>query len=375
MGEKVSIVRCPTYNYPRILSEVRNVLKLLGGMRAYVRKGDKVLLKPNLLSAKHPNRWVTTHPLIVKAVAQLVQEEGGIPSIGDSPAIGSIHRVASQTGMKKVADELGCPLMEFEKVAQIRTRYDYTFRRIELAKAALETDVIINLPKVKTHGMMLLTIGVKNIFGCIPGIRKAQWHLKAGTDHFYFAGMLVELCQIVKPTLTIVDGIVAMEGNGPSNGTPHPLGLILAGGNPLSLDVTISRILGVPPEKLPTTQAAKKRGFEGTDPEHIEVLGKRVEDICIPNFRLPERFDLEWKLPVFIKRPLKKIFIPRPMVEGRRCTGCGTCADLCPPKAISLFGSKVSIDYGRCIRCYCCQEVCPEGAVYFKDGWAGRFTS
>jgi uncharacterized protein (DUF362 family)/Pyruvate/2-oxoacid:ferredoxin oxidoreductase delta subunit len=375
MKSHVAIVRCFTYDYLQVLAGVREVLEPLGGLRAFVKRGDKVLLKPNLLSGKHPDKCVTTHPALVKAVAQLVQEVGGVPAIGDSPGVGGLGRVATQAGIAEVADAVGCPLVELTGVAEIMTGDDYTFRRIELAQAVLEADVVINLPKVKTHSQTLLTLGVKNIFGCIPGMRKAQWHLKAGTDHTYFAGMLAELCQIVKPALTIVDGITGMEGEGPGNGDPRPLGLILAGGNPFALDTTICRIVGVPVEELLTVQAARQRGFEGTDPKQIEILGQRIEDIEVTPFLLPRRFDVQWNLPGFIKRPLKNIFTPKPIIKRDLCKVCGVCAEVCPPQAISLSDKKMEIDYHKCIRCYCCQEVCPEGAVRFQEGWVRRLAS
>jgi uncharacterized protein (DUF362 family)/Pyruvate/2-oxoacid:ferredoxin oxidoreductase delta subunit len=375
MAEKVSITRCTKYTYSHVLAGVRDALKPLGGIKAYVKRGDRVMLKPNLLSAKHPDRCVTTHPSIVKAVAQLVQEVGGIPAIGDSPAVGGLRRVAAQAGIAEVADELGSPLVEFKEVAEIKTDEAYTFRRFELAKAVLEADVVINLPKVKTHSQTLLTLGVKNTFGCIPGMRKAKWHLKAGTNHAYFAGMLAELCQIVKPALTIADGVIGMEGDGPGSGDPRPLGLILAGVNPLALDATICQIIGVPPEELPTIQAARQRGFEETNPKQIEILGLRLEEVQVAPFRLPARFDAQWNLPGFIKRPLKNVFVPKPRVDRDLCGKCGACAEVCPPQAISLSNKKVRIDYRKCIRCYCCQEVCPEGAVHLQEGWAARLSS
>jgi uncharacterized protein (DUF362 family)/Pyruvate/2-oxoacid:ferredoxin oxidoreductase delta subunit len=344
-------------------------------MKAFVRRGDRVLLKPNLLTAKQPERCVTTHPALVKAVAQLVQEAGGIPAIGDSPAVGGLHRTAAQAGIAEVANEMGCPLLEFKEVAEIRSDEACTFRLFELAKAVLEADVVINLPKVKTHSQTLLTLGVKNIFGCIPGMRKAQWHLKAGIDHAYFAGMLAELCHIVKPVLTIADGVIGMEGDGPSNGDSRQLGLILASGNPFALDTTICRIIGVPPEDLLTIQAARERGFQGTDPKQIKVLGQEIGDIGVTPFRLPARFDMQWNLPGFIKRPLKNFLVPKPRVDRDLCRVCGVCAEVCPPQAISFDEKRVLIDYRRCIRCYCCQEVCPEGAMRLQEGWIRRLVS
>jgi uncharacterized protein (DUF362 family)/Pyruvate/2-oxoacid:ferredoxin oxidoreductase delta subunit len=373
--QKVSIVPCSDYAYAQVVAGVRAVLEPLGGMEAFVTRGDRVLLKPNLLSGKHPDKCVTTHPSLVKAVAQLVQEAGGIPAIGDSPGVGDLHHVAAQARITEVAEELGCPLVEFKDVAEIKTDAAYTFRRFELAKAVLETDVIINLPKVKTHTQTLFTLAVKNTFGCIPGMRKAQWHLKAGNNHAYFAGMLAELCQIVKPALTVVDGVNGMEGDGPSNGDPRQLGLILAGANPHALDVTICQIIGVLPEELLTLQAAHERGFEGTDPKQIEVLCQSIEDVGVVPFRLPRRFYIKRKLIAFLKLPLRNIFTPKPIINRDLCKACGACAEVCPPQAISLSKKKVVIDYRQCIRCYCCQEVCPEGAVRLQEGVVQRLVS
>jgi uncharacterized protein (DUF362 family)/Pyruvate/2-oxoacid:ferredoxin oxidoreductase delta subunit len=375
MAEKVAIARCADYAYPGVLAGVKDALKPLGGMKAFVQRRDRVLIKPNLLTGRHPDKCVTTHPALVKAVAQLVHEAGGIPTIGDSPAVGGLHRAAAQAGIAAVAEESGCPLVEFKEVAEVRADEACTFRRFELAKSVLEADVIINLPKVKTHSQTLLTLGVKNIFGCIPGMRKAQWHLKAGIDHAYFSAMLAELCQIVKPCLTIADGVFGMEGDGPGNGDPRPLGLILASGNPFALDTTICRILGVAPQDLLTIQAAQERGFAGTDPKQIKVLGQQIEDITVSPFRLPGRFDMQWNLPGFIKRPVKNFFVPKPKVHTDLCVQCGVCAEVCPPQAISMSVKGVHIDYRRCIRCYCCQEVCPEGAMRLQEGWIRRLVS
>jgi uncharacterized protein (DUF362 family)/ferredoxin len=375
MAEKVSIARCADYASVGVLTAVREALKPLGGMKAFVQRGDRVLIKPNLLIAKHPDRCVTTHPALVKAVAEFVQEAGGIPAIGDSPAVEGLRRTAAQAGIAEVAEELSCPLVEFKEVAEVRADETCTFRRFELAKAVLEADVVINLPKVKTHSQTLLTLGVKNIFGCIPGLRKAQWHLKAGIDHAYFAAMLAELCQIVKPALTIADGVIGMEGDGPGNGDPRPLGLILASGNPFALDTTICRIIGVSPEDLLTIEAGRERGFQGTDPKQIKVLGQQIEDVGITPFRLPGRFDMQWNLPGFIKRPVKNFFVPKPRVDRDLCVQCGVCAEVCPPQAISVDAKGVGIDYRRCIRCYCCQEVCPEGAMRLQEGWIRRLVS
>jgi ferredoxin len=235
--------------------------------------------------------------------------------------------------------------------------------------------VVINLPKVKTHSMMLLTLGVKNMFGCVPGMRKAQWHLRAGVDHASFAGMLVELCRLVRPALTIADGIMGMEGEGPGSGNPRQLGLLVASGNPYALDTAICRIIGAPLAKAPTIQAARQRGFAGADPKHIEVLGHRIKNGEITPFRLPTRFDAQWNLPRFVKKSLTHAFVPKPVIKEALCKVCMACGEVCPPQAISVRDKKINIDYRSCIRCYCCQEVCPEGAVRLQAGWFARLSS
>jgi uncharacterized protein (DUF362 family) len=372
MGETVSLVNCHNYAYPEIRRALEAVLLPLGGIGAYVTRGDRVLLKPNLLYGKHPDKAVTTHPMVVKAVCELVLEQGGIPLIGDSPGIGTLHRVAEQTGMTAVASELGCSLADFSIPITVRLGPEYTFRAFEIVREVLDADVIINLPKLKTHGMMFLTLAVKNTFGCVPGMQKAQWHLKAGNDHDSFGRMLVELNRLVSPALSLVDGIVAMEGNGPGSGVPRPLGVLVAGHNPRAVDTTICHLLCLHPDILPTTRAAREQGLAGTELDDIDVVGPPLESLWIDNFRLPRRVDPQWGLPRAVTRPLKHVFLPKPMIRSDQCTGCGTCRDVCPAGAITFQDDCPQLNYAQCIRCYCCQEMCPEGAIHIGRAWFGR---
>src|SRR3990172_12353520 len=228
MKSSVSIVKVHSYNEEEVWIGLRKSIDLIGGIKNFVKNGDLVLLKPNLLYGKAPEKAVTTHPSIIRGIIQIVREAGGIPFIGDSPSIGSLDRAAEKAGIKKVADETKCPLMEFNRPVLSEKGRGRVFKQLEIDQKVLEADVVINLPKWKTHGMMLLTLGVKNLFGFLPGPRKALWHLKAGDDRKVFAQVLVDLYQIVQPSLTILDGILGMEGNGPGSGRPIPLGLILA---------------------------------------------------------------------------------------------------------------------------------------------------
>ncbi|NWF92872.1 MAG: DUF362 domain-containing protein [Syntrophaceae bacterium] len=367
MRPTVSIVRCPNYNEEEVLRGLQQAIDLIGGIRSFVKRGDRVLLKPNLLSGKPPERAVTTHPSIIKGVIQMVKEEGGFPLLGDSPAMGSTTGAAEKSGIKRIADTLGCPIVEFNRPVVPAERKGRIFKNIEIDQAVFEADVIINLPKWKTHAQMLLTLGVKNLFGCIPGTRKALWHLKAGEDSRIFARMLVDIYQIVQPSLTILDGIVGMEGNGPGSGNPIPLGLILASRDPLCLDQVVCDLLGIPRKSLLTNRVAFEQGL-GRD--EIEVVGEEVEGVKIPSFEFPALSRIDWNLPGFIRKSLKNGLNPKPVVKKELCQLCNRCVEICPPKILKLNEEGPVFDYGKCIRCFCCQEVCPEGAISVQNGWA-----
>jgi len=370
METTVSIVKCRNYDEEKVLESLQQAIDLIGGTRSFVREGDRVLLKPNLLYGKMPEKAVTTHPFIIKGMIHIVREAGGIPFIGDSPSIGSLTRAAEKSGIKRVADETKCPLIEFDKPLFPQKGGVRFFKQLEVDQTVLEADVVINLPKWKTHGMMLLTLGVKNLLGCVPGPRKALWHLKAGEDRKFFARMLVDLYQILQPSLTILDGVLGMEGNGPGSGHPIPLGLILASRDALSLDQVVCDLLGISRKSLTTNRVAFEQGL-GRDT--IKVVGERVEEVRIPHFKFPPLPGRDWNLPVFLKRALKNALTSRPILEEGKCNCCNRCVEICPPKILKRKGKRLVFDYGRCIRCFCCQEVCPEGAISIKPGWGLRF--
>jgi uncharacterized protein (DUF362 family)/Pyruvate/2-oxoacid:ferredoxin oxidoreductase delta subunit len=367
MRSVVSIVRCPNYNEEEVLRGLREAVGLIGGMAAFVKPGNRVLLKPNLIFGKPPEKAVTTHPSIVGAVIRMVREAGGVPSIGDSPGLGGVSRAAEKAGIKKVAEETKCPLIDFNRPELPRKTGGEFFKRLEIDKAVLEADVVINLPKWKTHAQALLTLGVKNLFGCVPGAKKALWHLQAGEDRERFAQVLVDLYQVIHPSLTILDGVVGMEGDGPSSGDPIGLGLILAGTDALSLDQIVCDLLAIPRKTLVTNQVAFERGL-GKD--EIEVRGENPNEIKIPNYKLPSLCRMDWRVPGFLKKGLKNALSSRPVVEKEVCKLCQQCVEMCPPKAIDSARGQPEFDYGKCIRCYCCQEICPESAIRIEPGWA-----
>ncbi len=363
----VSLVRCADYEREATMAATRQAVDLLGGMAAFVKSGDLVLIKPNLLKAKSPDSAVTTHPEVVRAVIRLVHECGGRSMVGDSPGMGDLKKVAEKTGILDVVIEEGSELTELTDVVQVKNSGRY--RRFEVARVAHEADVIINLPKLKTHGMTMLTGAVKNIFGCIPGKRKIQWHFNAGVNHDLFMRMLVELYACLNPQITIMDAVIGMEGTGPGSGDPRWIGAILASRDGVALDVVAGKIVGVPPEALPLIKAAAGAGFGATCLDRIRILGEALEHVAVSQYRLPLRTHLEWQLPEWARGYIKNAFTVKPVINHAQCIQCGICQGHCPQKAIYSEGKHLQIRYRGCIRCFCCQEFCPQGAITISSGW------
>jgi len=366
---RVAIVKCCDYQEENVYRAVKESVDLLGGINAIFKDDERVLLKPNLLSAKPPEMAVTTHPSVVSAVIRLVKEAGGTPYIGDSPGTGSIKKVAEKTGINKVAEKMGAKLIDFSEVVDIENERGHVFKRFEVAKTFLEADAVLNLPKLKTHCQMLLTLSVKNNFGFVVGNRKAMWHLKAGIDAEFFAQMLLDLYLLIRPRLTIVDGIIGMEGDGPGSGDPREIGLIFSGIDCVAIDAVIGQVLGIRPDDLYTTRVAKQRGIGKTDLKDIEILGESLEEIKIKGFRLPETHDIGFRIPRPLSNSVKNLVTSKPTIDYAKCRLCCICLDSCPPKIMRIIDGKINIDYKMCIRCFCCQELCPEGAIRIKRAW------
>lgn len=342
------------------------LLEPLGGMEAFVRPGERVLIKPNMLAAKGPEKAVTTHPELLRGVIGLVRKAGGIPLVGDSPGIGGVRRVAEKSGMLEVVEETCAELAAFTD--SVAVAGGGAFKRFDLARPYMEADRVINLPKLKTHEMMTMTCCVKNLFGAVVGAEKAGWHLKAGEDRDMFARMLLEIYLLRKPDLSIVDAIVAMEGDGPGSGDPRHVGLLLAGINPVAVDVIAAEIAGIPKKLLYVERAAQRLGLEGADRRSIVTVGLPLDEAAVPHFRLPHISDVQFGLPPFLKNRLRHYLTSRPVPLADKCRLCGICAAACPPRAITVVDGKLRFDYHACIRCFCCRELCPDAALDVKDG-------
>ena len=366
-NNRVSLQALAEYAPDKMRAALARLLEPLGGIGRFVQPGQKVLLKPNLLSGKPPEKAVTTHPEIIRAVAQLVQDAGGIVSLGDSPGIGSAENVARKCGIMAVVEELGIVFTPFENSVSIHPQ-GRTFQELEVARELLEADVVINLPKLKTHQMMGLTCAVKNMFGAVIGLRKPRLHLQAGSDKALFALMLLELCEQLKPALTIVDAVVGMEGDGPGSGDPVPIGALLAGTNPLAVDAVATELVGLQADQVWTQKLALETGRNGALLSEIELCGESLKQLRCPNFRAAKNTDINGSMPGFMQRMLKQALTARPVPDHNLCTRCEICVKHCPPEAMSITNQRLQIDYKKCIRCFCCQELCPQGALATRQG-------
>lgn len=342
----------------------------MGGASAFVRPEEKILLKPNLLVGEGPEKCVTTHPAVFKAVCEIFLGRKAYLSYGDSPAVGSTAKVAEKAGVAEVADLLGIPLADF------KTRVDIFFdkgvqnKRFTVAKAVLDNDGVISLPKLKTHGLEKMTGSIKNQFGCIPGVLKGEFHVRL-PDAETFAQMLVDLNNFIHPRLYIMDGIWGMDGNGPRGGSPRKMNMLLFSADPVALDAVVCRLVNLNPEYVPTIVSGMKSGAGTFLEDEIEILGDDLQTLSVPGFNV-DRAPLKSHRAGFVSGFLNRRLVRKPYIVEQKCVQCGLCVRMCPaaPKALSFQGDDRSnppvYDYENCIRCFCCQEVCPEQAILLQ---------
>ena len=367
MKHPVSIRAAADYQPDTLYQHLKQLLEPLGGMQTFIKPGQRVLLKPNMLLGKPPEKAVTTHPEIVRAVIALVREAGGIALVGDSPGMGRPEQVAKKCGIWDIIQETGVEFAPFAKSVNVSTKSG-TFQHLELAQDILDADVIINLPKLKTHQMMGMTCGVKNLFGAVVGMRKPRLHLQAGTSKEYFALMLLELAEFINPALTIVDAIVGMEGDGPGSGDPIQIGALLAGANELAVDTVAFEMLGLPAGAVWTQVVARKTNRPGARLEEIELFGDKLSELRPVSYQPAHITDVNFRLPDFLKKPLRSSLTARPEVNHEQCIRCGICVEACPPQVMRIESNRLLIEDKQCIRCFCCQELCPHAAINTRQG-------
>jgi len=307
MAAAVSLIQAHSYEVETLRTSLESLLQPLGGMAAFVKPGNRVLLKPNLLTGARPGKECVTRPEMVYCVAQLVQEAGGEPFLGDGPAFGSAYGVAKANGLLPFTEALNLPIVEFHG-KRYQTVSD-TFDHLRLSKETMAADVVINLPKVKSHVQLTLTLGVKNLFGCVPGKMKAWWHMEAGKDRDRFGEMLVETARAINPNLTILDGIIGHEGNGPSGGEPRFLGLLGASADVFALDRAVVEVLGAEPLSIPTIAAAERLGLSG-DLDALQFPHLTPEELRVSDWKFPAKLmPIDFGAPRVLKSTFKHLYI------------------------------------------------------------------
>ena len=379
---QVYAASCPDYSQAE--GAIRTLVEQMGGMGRFDRPGERIVLKANLLRAAPPESAICTHPAVVEAVSKLVKEAGGTPVICDSPG-GALHKEAvlrsvnEKPGRAAAAAAAGAELSMDSSTRTVSLPEGKVLRQAEIITPVAEADGVIDLCKMKTHVLMSMTGAVKNLFGVIPGLSKVGYHA-THPDHATFADVLLDLTGYVKPRLSLMDGILAMEGDGPgSSGTPRQAGLLLAAANPLALDTAAGAIMNLPRQDNPVLLAAERRGLTPCRMEDVELIGGTVEELRMADYKFPAStksnlMDFLGPLARPAERLCKKALSQTPRIDGAKCVGCGICAKSCPGQAIAMTapGKKARISQKACIHCYCCHELCPQKAVELHQSWLGR---
>ncbi|MBL7006276.1 MAG: DUF362 domain-containing protein [Spirochaetia bacterium] len=366
----ISLSACSSYEPEAVYKAVEAACLAAGFPHI---SGKKVLLKPNILSDVPPERAVTTHPEVLRAVIRFVRKMGGTAYVGDSPTIQRSSFTGKKCGLKAVCDESGAIWVDFTdkpvKVGNASTQKKKRKKNsFTLTNAVNNCDMIISLPKMKTHQLMYMTGAVKNLFGLIPSLAKSPYHLRF-PERIKFADMLLDLYQTATPQFSIMDAIIAMEGPGPNSGTPKHMGLIMASSDALALDFTASYVMGYVPELIPTVKQAIKRNLSSV--QSIDSIEFPIDHPDKFKDRSYKRIDQDKEAGLlktalgFLPRRSKPMYNePKPLFSDKNCIGCGECVEICPANALTLIrGVRVIPDYKKCIRCYCCHEVCQYDAI------------
>lgn len=378
----VALAACEGYGDPAVEAALRQAVDAIDGL-SFVKPGMRIVVKVNLVTAMKPDTAATVHPSVVCALVKLLRERGAEVVLGDGPggiySAGYLRVVYDVCGMRR-AEEFGAKLNDDFSVQEVAYPEAAKAKHFPYTAYLGKADAIIDLCKLKTHGMMGMTCAIKNFFGSIPGAKKPEFHYMFPRPED-FADVLVDLYEYSAPRLCICDAVVGMEGNGPTMGTPRPIGCLIAAKNGHMLDAVAAGLIGLSPEEIPTLQRARKRALLPEELSSIAVYGD-AKQFAVPDFKtVPAQSDvffhvlgdgLPGKVVDFI---VGRILTPFPKLAPALCIGCGKCAQTCPAKAITMKRGKPQINRSVCIHCFCCQEFCPKGAMKVGRTWIGKAVS
>jgi len=378
MDNKVYIVRCRDYDETG--KKLASLIDMMGGMSRFARKGESIVLKANLLRAARPEQAVCTHPAVVAAVGELARTAGARPVVADSPGGGyrynnkTLEKIYRASGMLQAAAQAGIEVSRDTTSRPVSYADGMLTKHFDIITPVFEADAVFNLCKMKTHLFTVMSGAVKNLFGVIPGLIKTGYHAKLH-DTTRFAGMLLDLAGYIAPRLTIMDAVVAMEGDGPGAGDPRQVGLLLGSENPLALDVVAAEIMGIDRRSNPLILEAERRALKPSRVDDIEIIGPDLADVKVADFKRSQVSagslgldTMPWYQRI-LEPVFKNAFTVRPRVIWDRCIACGTCIEGCPVEAVSFAKERAYIDDDKCIRCYCCHELCPEEAIGLFSSW------
>lgn len=365
----IAAVECFDYQQELVKRQVTEAVDRLGGIKRFVKPGQKVLVKPNLLMKRRPEEATTTHPSVVQAIVELARDAGGLVTVADSP--GGLYEpwflkpVYHATGMEEVCRQTGAALNLDTGFQDVPFPEGKRVKNFPIIAPAVSADVIITAAKLKTHGMTGFSGAVKNLFGLVPGTYKADFHFRL-SENEDFCSMLIDLCQCKTPALCLVDGVEAMEGDGPSGGTPRHVGCILAGDDPYYTDLAGLSIIGLPKEHVQMTMEAIRRGL---CPETLEEKDRvQLAPFLQTDFKQAKTSTVDFftRVPQWLRPLAKKLTVSEPVFVHGKCVGCGECAARCPAQIIRMERKRPFADLKQCIHCFCCQELCPAKAIDIK---------
>lgn len=376
----VSLIAVDGYDdFEVVMASLRRALEPFGGMGGIVKAGDRVLLKANLLAPSRPEEAVTTHPAILRAVIRLVKECGASRIlVGDGPGVGDTAENMRICGLQTVCDEEGAETAVFRETAVYENPENSIGKFLELTAHLKETDVVITLPKLKTHVQFGYTGALKNQYGLIPGSKKGEYHFRL-QNRDRLADLMVDINRTAKVRLAVLDAIVGMEGPGPHGGSPRKIGALVVGTDLCAVDVVGCSLIGIPPQEYPLLQAAKRADFGATSLQEVEIQGDDLERLRVPDFKLvktPINILKILPLPQWMLRWIRNQVAPTPYIQKDKCIKCLKCHKGCPVKPAAIdprqYEKTGGVRRDDCIRCYCCHEFCPVDAIQLRKPWAER---